>query len=117
MKKIVIIIFAVSLVMSSCKKKLEEEFQIRIYSNTVIVWWYVFRNAIYLEIYIQDYGEWWWELAGTGSMGVAGYTQVSQRYITDRYAWFSEFDDLSGTMPSAAKDSYGTIALDLITLG
>src|SRR5690606_21073259 len=49
------------------------------------------------KIYVQDYGEWWWEIAGSGAMGVSSYSQIAHRYITDRYAWYVDYDDLSGT--------------------
>jgi hypothetical protein len=99
MKKLMIFFVTVSLVLSSCKKELEDQFSNPdIYSNTGNLFSGMFTKTLYSwKLYVQDYGEWWWELAGTGSMGVAGYTQISHRYITDRYAWFLDYDDLSGT--------------------
>jgi hypothetical protein len=99
MKKILVCLIAFSLVFSSCKKKLEDQFtNPENYGNTGNLFAGMFSRTLYSwKLYIQDYGEWWWELAGTGSMGVAGYSQISHRYITDRYPWFLEYDDLSGT--------------------
>lgn len=99
MKKILIGLIVFSVALSSCKKSLEKEFpNPENYDKTGNLFAGMFTKTLYAwKLYVQDYGEWWWELAGTGSMGVAGYTQVCQRYITDRYAWFSTFDDLSGT--------------------
>lgn len=99
MKKILIGLFAFSIVFASCKKTLEKEFNNpEIYSNTGNLFSGLFTRTLFSwKLYIQDYGEWWWELQGSGSMGVAGYNQLSHRYITDRYAWFIDYDDLSGT--------------------
>lgn len=99
MKRIFIYIACITILASSCKKTLNKEFNNpEIYSNTGNLFAGMFSKTLYSwKLYIQDYGEWWWELQGSGSMGVAGYSQISQRYITDRYAWFSLYDDLSGT--------------------
>lgn len=99
MKKLMIGFLLISLVAVSCKKTLEDEFpNPENYDKTGNLFAGLFTRTLFSwKLYVQDYGEWWWELAGTGSMGVASYTQISQRYITDRYGWFSEFDDLSGT--------------------
>jgi Susd and RagB outer membrane lipoprotein len=46
------------------------------------------------KIYVQDYGETYWIL--NAGCEAPGYSQIIQRYITDRYTWFLDFDDLSG---------------------
>lgn len=99
MKKLFIGIIFFTVALASCKKSLENEFpNPEKYDKTGNLFAGMFTKTLYSwKLYVQDYGEWWWELAGTGSMGVAGYNQVCQRYITDRYAWFSTFDDLTGT--------------------
>ena len=99
MKKLVIGLLVFSMTIASCKKTLENQFpNPENYDKTGNLFAGLFTNTLYSwKLYVQDYGEWWWELAGTGSMGVAGYCQLSQRYITDRYAWFGDYDDLSGT--------------------
>jgi hypothetical protein len=99
MKKLFIGMIAFSIALASCKKSLDEEFpNPEVYDQTGNLFAGMFTKTLYSwKLYVQDYGEWWWDLAGTGGMGVAGYTQVSQRYITDRYAWFATWDDLSGT--------------------
>ncbi len=98
MKKILIGIIGASIAFSSCKKTLDEQFpNPEIYSNTGNLFSGLFTKTLYSwKLYVQDYGEWWWDMAGTGALGVSGYTQISQRYITDRYAWFSTYDDLTG---------------------
>ncbi len=99
MKKILIGLIVFSVALSSCKKSLEKEFpNPENYDKTGNLFAGMFTKTLYSwKLYVQDYGEWWWDMAGTGSMGVASYSQISQRYITDRYAWFSTFDDLTGT--------------------
>jgi len=100
MKKIFFLTaIAFSVAFSGCQKTLEKEFyNPEVYSKVGSAFSGYFTKTLYTwKLYVQDYGEWWWEIAGTGAMGVAGYSQVAQRYITDRYAWFSGYDDLSGT--------------------
>lgn len=98
MKKISIVIASIFILFTGCKKTLDKEFtNPEIYDKTGNLFSGLFTSTLYQwKFYVQDYGEWWWDIAGTGAMGVAGYTQVSQRYITDRYAWFGLYDDLSG---------------------
>lgn len=81
---------------SGCKKKLEDQFHNpEVYSKTENLFGGTFLAMLTEhKVFIQDYGEFYWELnAGTE---VPGYAQLAQRYITDRYSWFSLFDDLSG---------------------
>jgi len=98
MKKIILLIASFCILITGCKKTLDKEFtNPEIYDKTGNLFSGLFTSTLYQwKFYVQDYGEWWWELSGSSSMGVAGYTQISQRYITDRYAWFNLYDDLSG---------------------
>jgi hypothetical protein len=80
----------------SCKRELEEQFNNPdVYTKTENLFGGIFLKMITEnKIFSQDYGEFYWQLnAGTE---VPGYAQLAQRYITDRYAWFLTFDDLSG---------------------
>ncbi|MBZ4189699.1 SusD/RagB family nutrient-binding outer membrane lipoprotein [Niabella beijingensis] len=99
MKKILLGLITMSLLFSSCKKNLDNEFfNPENYDKTGNLFGGLFTRTMFnWKIYVQDYGEYWWEIAGSGAMGVLGYTQVSQRYITNRYDWFGSYDDLSGT--------------------
>src|SRR5688572_12925951 len=99
MKKVFIGMIAFSIALASCKKSLEKEFpNPENYDKIGNLFAGMFTKTLYSwKLYVQDYGEWWWDLQGNGGVGVVGYSQISQRYITDRYAWFSTFDDLTGT--------------------
>ncbi len=82
--------------LASCKKKLEEQFRNpEVYSKTENLFGGIFLDMLAEhKIFVQDYGEFYWQLnIGTE---VPGYSQIAQRLITDRYAWFVNFDDLSG---------------------
>lgn len=68
------------------------------------------------KIFIQDYGEWYYLL--NGGTSITGYAQIAQRYISDRYTWFSTYDDLTSgngfddypiTGQSFFESSYGRI--------
>ncbi|MBE7169671.1 MAG: SusD/RagB family nutrient-binding outer membrane lipoprotein [Williamsia sp.] len=83
--------------LASCKKQLEKQFyNPEVYTHVENLYSGMFLKMIAEnKVYSQDYGEFYWQLnAGTE---VPGYAQISQRYITDRYTWFLNFDDLSGT--------------------
>ena len=99
MKKILIGILTISFAFSSCQNKLEEAFpNPENYDKTGNLFGGLFTKTLFTwKIYVQDYGEWWWEIAGSGAMGVSSYTQIAHRYITDRYDWYVDYDDLSGT--------------------
>jgi hypothetical protein len=94
LRYIPLIVLATSI--AGCKKKLEEQFRNpEIYSKTENLFGGIFLSMLgEHKIFVQDYGEFYWQLnAGTE---VPGYAQLAQRLITDRYTWFSTFDDLSG---------------------
>ncbi len=93
--KYLILIFLVTSVMS-CKKQLEEQFHNpEVYSKTENLFGGIFIAMLAEhKVFVQDYGEFYWQFnSGTE---VPGYSQTAQRLITDRYAWFLNFDDLSG---------------------
>lgn len=99
MKRYILRYFILVFVLGSvvgCKKKLEEQFHNpEVYSKTENLFGGIFLAMLTEhKVFVQDYGEFYWQLnAGTE---VPGYSQIAQRLITDRYAWFSTFDDLSG---------------------
>lgn len=93
--KYLLIVFMVS-ILTGCKKQLEEQFRNpEVYSQTENLFGGIFVSMLTEhKIFVQDYGEFYWQLnSGTE---VTGYAQIAQRLITDRYAWFSGFDDISG---------------------
>jgi hypothetical protein len=96
--------FCLSIFASACKKELDDAFHNpEINPNKGSLFPGLFNGMLYTwKFYIQDYGEWWWELQGSGGLGIAGYAQVSQRYITDRYPWFADFDNLTGDVAFGA---------------
>jgi hypothetical protein len=82
--------------MVGCKKQLEEQFRNpEVYSQTQNLFGGIFRSMLTEhKIFVQDYGEFYWQL--NSGCEVPGYVQLAQRLITDRYAWFSGFGDLTG---------------------
>src|SRR5882672_2073369 len=93
--KYLLIVFTISL-LAGCKKQLDDQFRNPgVYSKTENLFGGIFLSMLTEhKVFIQDYGEFYWQLnSGTE---VPGYAQLAQRYITDRYAWFLNFDDLSG---------------------
>jgi hypothetical protein len=82
--------------LAGCNKKLDEQFRNpEVYSKTENLFAGTFLSMLTEhKVFVQDYGEFYWQLnSGTE---VPGYAQIAQRLITDRYTWFSTFDDLSG---------------------
>ncbi|MEO5562338.1 MAG: SusD/RagB family nutrient-binding outer membrane lipoprotein [Chitinophagaceae bacterium] len=93
--KYLLIVFSIS-ILAGCKKQLEEQFRNpEVYSKTENLFGGTFVSMLTEhKIFVQDYGEFYWQMnSGTE---VPGYAQFAQRLITDRYTWFSGFDDLSG---------------------
>ncbi|MFV0590727.1 MAG: SusD/RagB family nutrient-binding outer membrane lipoprotein [Draconibacterium sp.] len=101
MKKILIIILSAFMLFSSCQDRLEEEFKNPmvyspdlenlapgLYTSMLTQW----------KFYIKDYGEWWWQNGGTG---IFTYAQIANRYITSRYGWYIDYDDLAYQEPDA----------------
>lgn len=101
MKKIFITLFSAFLLVTSCQDVLEEEFKNPLqYSPDVEnLALGMFTNAItQWKFYIKDYGEWWWQQSG---YSINSYTQLTCRYITPRYGWFIDYDDLDYIEPDA----------------
>lgn len=94
MKKIIFLMLAGLLLFNSCQDVLEREFKNPlVYSPDVANRAPgLFTNALtQWKFYIKDYGEWWWQLES----GVFQYEGLASRYISYRYDWFSEYDDLT----------------------
>src|SRR5690349_2994054 len=82
--------------LSSCQKDLEKRFynQDQLSEGiTDIVPGLFTRTISENKIFVQDYGEWYYLM--NGGTSITGYAQLAQRYVTDRYAWFAEYNDLS----------------------
>jgi hypothetical protein len=93
--KYLLLLFSMSLLFG-CKKQLEDQFRNpEIYSETENLFGGIFREMLTEhKIFVQDYGEFYWQMnSGTE---VPGYAQLAQRLITDRYTWFSGYNDLTG---------------------
>lgn len=90
----IILLAACSL--GACKKDLENRFynQDKITGNGVDVVPGLFTAMVTNnKIFVQDYGEWFYLL--NDGLGITGYAQLAQRYISYRYAWFSGYNDLT----------------------
>lgn len=93
--KYLVVILSISLTVG-CKKQLADQFHNpEVYSKTENLFGGTFLSMLTEhKVFIQDYGEFYYQLnPGTE---VPGYAQLAQRYITDRYSWFSGYNDLSG---------------------
>src|SRR5690348_20779 len=93
--KLLLLAFSISM-LSGCKKELEKQFNNPdVYTKTENLFGGYFLSMLTEhKIFVQDYGEFYWQMnSGTE---VPGYAQIAQRLITDRYTWFSGFDDLTG---------------------
>jgi hypothetical protein len=100
MKKLILkytlFLLAAGLLLPGCKRELADQFHNPdIYSKTENLFGGLFLGLeTQHKVYVQDYGEYYWQFnAGTE---VPGYAQIANRFITDRYTWFSGFNDLSG---------------------
>src|SRR4029079_5932016 len=81
---------------AGCKKQLADQFHNpEVNSKTENLFGGIFLAMLTEhKVFVQDYGEFYWQLnSGTE---VPGYAQIAQRLITDRYAWFLNFDDITG---------------------
>ncbi|WP_291909524.1 SusD/RagB family nutrient-binding outer membrane lipoprotein [Chitinophaga sp. CB10] len=91
----ILIAACLGLSLSACQKELEEQFANPEKSNPPIEQKFpgMFSATLYgWKLYVGDYGEWYYQL--NSGMGVPGYAQISQRYVTSRYSWYSTYDDL-----------------------
>ena len=43
------------------------------------------------KLYVQDYGENWWE----EDLGAGMFAQTHERYVTSRYSWYSDYSNLT----------------------
>lgn len=91
------LVFLLSVSMfAGCKKELEEQFHNpEVYDKVENLFGGVFKTMLTEhKVFVQDYGEFYWQMnSGTE---VPGYAQLAQRLITDRYTWFSGYNDLTG---------------------
>ncbi len=93
MKKIILLMLGM-ITFWSCQDVLEEEFknpqQYEPEPDQLASG--MFTNALLqYKFYIKDYGEYWWMLSGNG---MPSYAQISHRYITPRYSWLIDYDDV-----------------------
>ncbi|HTM98128.1 MAG TPA: SusD/RagB family nutrient-binding outer membrane lipoprotein [Pedobacter sp.] len=93
----IIIMMCLMVLGTSCKKSLEDQFKnpdsYDPAASTKIPG--LFTDMMTKgKFYYQDYGEWYY-MIGDG-FGIAGYSQLAQRYITQRYDFFSTWDDVVG---------------------
>src|SRR5688572_21994121 len=93
-KTLFIVLLAAS--QTGCKKSLEDQFRNpEVYSKTENLFGGIFLEMLSEhKIFVQDYGEFYYLL--NSGCEIPGYSQIAQRHITDRYAWFLNYDDLSG---------------------
>jgi hypothetical protein len=95
LKYYLLLFFTVSSLVG-CKKELADQFNNpEVYTKTENLFGGLFRSMLTEhKIFVQDYGEFYWQMnSGTE---VPGYSQLAQRLITDRYTWFSGYNDLTG---------------------
>lgn len=78
----------------SCQDTLEEEFENpALYKpkDDQLVYGMFTSALLEYKIYIGDYGEMWYQLSGNG---MPAYAQIAHRYITSRYSWYVDYDDV-----------------------
>src|SRR6478609_538222 len=93
-KKIMLVVLSMTSLWS-CQDVLEKEFQnpqqYEPKSDQLVSGMFT-SSLIQYKFYIQDYGEYWWQLSGNG---IPSYAQISHRYITTpRYTWYIDYDDV-----------------------
>ncbi|KAA2242951.1 SusD/RagB family nutrient-binding outer membrane lipoprotein [Chitinophaga agrisoli] len=96
MKKLLLYIIIAATGISACKKDLEDRYynQDQLRGGTSDIVPGLFTQLITTnKIFVQDYGEWFYLLSGGTS--ITGYEQVTNRYISYRYDWFSTYNDLT----------------------
>jgi hypothetical protein len=97
MKKILLFLYIITLFagLSSCKKNLTDQFynQDQLSDGVTDIVPGLFTQTITNnKIFANDYGEWWYLLSD--GMGPAAYEQLIQRYVSTRYDWYSNYNDL-----------------------
>jgi hypothetical protein len=120
MKKIKLFILSGVLLLASCQDVLEREFtNPDEYGQADGAASGLFTGMIYQwQFYVKDYGEWYWQL--NGGTGIPAYAQLAERYVTDRYAWFSGYDDLTtgnGFTDQAVRDWFNNFYVRLRNWG
>lgn len=93
-KKIMLVALSMTMLWS-CQDTLEKEFENpALYKpkDEQLVYGMFTSALLEYKIYIGDYGEMYYQL--NGGTGMPGYSQIAQRYITSRYSWFADYDNL-----------------------
>ncbi|WP_346239337.1 SusD/RagB family nutrient-binding outer membrane lipoprotein [Niabella insulamsoli] len=110
MKKIfyTVAVLITAFVITGCQKTLEEEFrnpELPADPPAGNLFAGQFTGLLYQwKLYIKDYGEYWHE---NGGNGIGQYAQINHRYITNRYAWYQNYNDLTngqGFYSTSAQD-------------
>jgi len=94
MKKISLIIIGFVTLLSSCTKDLADQFKdpTKVDPPAGNLFAAEFTKMLYnWKLFVKDYGEYWWENQGNQ---IANYSQINQRYISSRYSWYSDYNDL-----------------------
>lgn len=94
MKKYIYILLT-GLVLGSCQKDLKDKFYDpdKLSEGVADIVPGLFTQVLtHNRVFQEDYGEWWYMLQE--GVIVPGYIQVAQRYVSDRYGWYSTYDDL-----------------------
>ena len=96
MKKYKILLVLFILIFGACQEKLEENYvnPESVDANLIPeqVMSSMFARMVYQwQYFIKDYGELWWQNSGNG---VSQYAQINHRYITSRYSWYSDYNDV-----------------------
>jgi hypothetical protein len=94
MKTLRLTILSIVVLLASCQDVLEDEYKNpeQYAGSPDGILSGMFTGMIYQwKFYVKDYGEWWWQMGGNG---IANYSQVAHRYITARYPWYADYDDL-----------------------
>lgn len=86
-------VFLLLLITFSCQDVLEDEYEDPdAYGEANGTMAGLFTAMVYQwKFYVKDYGEWYWQLSGNG---LPNYSQVAHRYITPRYTWYVDYDDV-----------------------
>ncbi|MCD2423944.1 SusD/RagB family nutrient-binding outer membrane lipoprotein [Niabella pedocola] len=94
MKRLIIILIGAMVCFASCKQDLSDQFKdpSKVDPPTGNLFAGMFTGMVYeWKLYVKDYGEYWWENDGNT---ISCYSQINHRYITSRYAWYSDYGDL-----------------------
>jgi len=92
-KKIMVVFFSM-ITLWSCQDTLEEEFKNPDLYEPVedqMVYGMFTSALLQYKFYINDYGEMWWQMSGNG---MPSYAQITHRFITNRYSWYIDYDDV-----------------------